>query len=288
MTRIFRIVLLFSILILQNCVVTERMVVTDDGSGEFEVTYDLSNMSEVLANMMPSKDEEMEDMNEYDDKDSGDSEEVNKVLSESENGREVVDTLIVFEDLFVRFRDSIAALPEQDRKTLENLRGMYMRMKINEPKEEFKMSIGMGFDSFDDLRDIQKRVKEARDLNSRDSGMDNMTDNSPFSGLMGNEEDEVVYELTTSRFSRYTIVKRDSDSLKEAFDEMEKSDGEFKDTFKESTYVISYTFPKRIKSTSIEDAEISDDRKTVTYSASWVRYLADPEILDVLIEFEDE
>ncbi len=288
MTRIFRIVLLFSILILQNCVVTERMVVTDDGSGEFEVTYDLSNMSEVLANMMPSKDEEMEDMNEYDDKDSGDSEEVNKVLSESENGREVVDTLIVFEDLFVRFRDSIAALPEQDRKTLENLRGMYMRMKINEPKEEFKMSIGMGFDSFDDLRDIQKRVKEARDLNSRDSGMDNMTDNSPFSGLMGNEEDEVVYELTTSRFSRYTIVKRDSDSLNEAFDEMEKSDGEFKDTFKESTYVISYTFPKRIKSTSIEDAEISDDRKTVTYSASWVRYLADPEILDVLIEFEDE
>lgn len=288
MTRNFRIVLLFSILILQNCVVTERMVVTDDGSGEFEVTYDLSNMSEVLANMMPSKDEEMEDMNEYDDKDSGDSEEVNKVLSESENGREVVDTLIVFEDLFVRFRDSIAALPEQDRKTLENLRGMYMRMKINEPKEEFKMSIGMGFDSFDDLRDIQKRVKEARDLNSRDSGMDNMTDNSPFSGLMGNEEDEVVYELTTSRFSRYTIVKRDSDSLNEAFDEMEKSDGEFKDTFKKSTYVISYTFPKRIKSTSIEDAEISDDRKTVTYSASWVRYLADPEILDVLIEFEDE
>ncbi len=288
MTRIFRIVLLFSILILQNCVVTERMVVTDDGYGEFEVTYDLSNMSEVLANMMPSKDEEMEDMNEYDDKDSGDSEEVNKVLSESENGREVVDTLIVFEDLFVRFRDSIAALPEQDRKTLENLRGMYMRTKIIEPKEEFKMSIGMGFDSFDDLRDIQKRVKEARDLNSRDSGMDNMTDNSPFSGLMGNEEDEVVYELTTSRFSRYTIVKRDSDSLNEAFDEMEKSDGEFKDTFKESTYVISYTFPKRIKSTSIEDAEISDDRKTVTYSASWVRYLADPEIMDVLIEFEDE
>ncbi len=294
MIKFLRLACLLLALVFQSCIVTESMIVNEDTSGEFEVTYDLSNMSEFIGNIMPPSDSGNDDMDydEYDEneveEETNESEFKNDDFDESEEAGEVVDTLIVFDDLFVQYQDSIAALPEKEQKALENLRGMYVRMNINEPEKLFKMGIGMPFESFDDLKDIQKRVKEARDMNSKDSGVDQMTENSPFSGLMGNEDDDVRYEWSAHSFSRTTVVMRETDSIANAIKEMEQSDSEFNESFKESSYIISYSFPKRIKSTSVEGAVISEDRKSITYKASWFNFIADPRLLDIMIEFENE
>ncbi|MCB0433952.1 MAG: hypothetical protein KDD18_13505, partial [Mangrovimonas sp.] len=63
---------------------------------------------------------------------------------------------------------------------------------------------------------------------------------------------------------------------------------EFKNYFSESFYEVEITFPRKIKSSSVETSEISNDSKTISYKADWMEYLKDPRVLDVNVEFVDE
>ena len=60
------------------------------------------------------------------------------------------------------------------------------------------------------------------------------------------------------------------------------------DYFENAFYNVKQTFPKAVKSISIESAELSDDKKTVTYKMNWIEYLKNPMSLDVNVEFVDE
>ena len=55
----------------------------------------------------------------------------------------------------------------------------------------------------------------------------------------------------------------------------------------ETMYSVKYTFPKKIKSISIENAEISADGKTVTFQKPFVAYMKNPDELDVEIILEE-
>ena len=98
----------------------------------------------------------------------------------------------------------------------------------------------------------------------------------PSSDVLG-----VRYSYAKNVFSRdayikdKTAYKKQKDSLKSA------------EMFMNSmNYTLKYTFPKKIKSSSIEDASYSLDGKTIIVERSFMDYFKDPDILDLQIELE--
>ena len=156
------------------------------------------------------------------------------------------------------------------------------------------MNFGMGmqFKSVEDLKDLGEKFKKIQSLNGQGEQLDAMKDNSPLGKFMGNENSDVVYMYTSKGFSRITSIKKldeaTDDAIVELFDETDESNQQFLEYFKGSFYNVKLTFPKAVKSTDIEGAEFSDDRKTVTYKTNWVEYLKNPKLLDVNVKFADE
>ena len=167
---------------------------------------------------------------------------------------------------------------------------------MDEDKGEFDFGVGMNFNSIDDLQGIQDKIKKAQSLNSQGQQADAMKENSPFGKFMGNDNVGMNYTLTENGFSRMTEYKLPEGAdmeefeqkLDELFDETDDSNEQFMAYFQEATYNVKYTFPKKVKSTTIEGATISEDGKTVTYHVNWIDYLKNPKSLDVDIEFVDE
>ena len=52
------------------------------------------------------------------------------------------------------------------------------------------------------------------------------------------------------------------------------------------SYKLKYTFPKKIKKTSAEDATFSLDGKTLELERGFVEYLKNPDVLDIEVELE--
>ncbi|MBT8272426.1 MAG: hypothetical protein KJO77_01380 [Bacteroidia bacterium] len=273
----------------QSCMVTESIVFNDDGSGDFLVTYDLSGMSDQMDNMFgPSEGDDMdsdyEDDEMNDEDDNSDIEATKNV--EEETPEKVVDTLVYFDELMVQYKDSISNLPENEQKALESLKGMYMSMKNDDANDIFEMGIGIKFKSIEDLKDIQDRVETAKTMNSKGLPVDTTDENSPVNSVLDTPENDVTYSYSQSKFSRVTTIL-EPEKLEEEEVEEEGPD-EFGAALKEAVYYIKYTFPRKIKSVSVEDAEISEDGKTVSFYANWMDYIKNPLLLDVEIAFEDE
>ncbi len=57
------------------------------------------------------------------------------------------------------------------------------------------------------------------------------------------------------------------------------------DYFESAYYNVKLTFPKAVKSISVDRVEFSKDKKTVTYKVNWIEYLKNPNLLDVNVEF---
>ena len=51
-------------------------------------------------------------------------------------------------------------------------------------------------------------------------------------------------------------------------------------------YTLKYTFPRKIVKSSIEDATYSLDAKTIEVSRSFIDYMKDPNVLDLVVELE--
>ncbi|TCK65264.1 hypothetical protein DFQ05_2481 [Winogradskyella wandonensis] len=257
------IVILTFLSFLTSCNVTETIVFNEDGSGEFISSFD---MGEMMAQMKAM---------------GGDTE-------KKEKGK-VMDTTMVFADMMEIYKDSIAALPEDKQATFEAIKDMYMTMKMDEDSGEMNMGIGMKFKSIEDLKGIQEKIKKAQSINQQADQVDMMKNQSPLGALEGGN-DKVDYNMTANGFSRKTTVGEKSEEeieeLNSLFnDEADEMSKEFLKYFEASKYTIKLVFPKKIKSVSVEGAKISDDGKTVTYAASWMDYIKNPELLDVDVTF---
>ena len=54
------------------------------------------------------------------------------------------------------------------------------------------------------------------------------------------------------------------------------------------TYKVKYTFPRKIKSTSVEDATFSLDGKTLELQRNFIDYMKNPDVLDIEVVLEKE
>ena len=75
-----------------------------------------------------------------------------------------------------------------------------------------------------------------------------------------------IYEDSDSLKIHVLTLKKEKNKLSE---NEELGDDEFskqlKEALKECSYVMKYTFPKKIKSVSLKNAKISEDKKSFTY-----------------------
>lgn len=271
MKRCFALIVL--VCFFTSCNVTESIVFNDDGSGEFLVNYDMGKVMTEMGNAFSDG---------ADEEDSSEKKEAGKVM----------DTMMVFSEIMETYKDSVAALPEDKRLVLESLKDMYMKMHMDEDKEIFEFGVGLNFKSIEDLQGIQEKIKKAQSLNAQNDQVDAMKEGSPIGKYMGTDNKNMQYLLTENSFSRITnLTEEEVKVLEDLFDEVEESDEsdkEFMSYFDSSFYNVRLTFPKKIKSTSIEGAVISEDGKTLTYKTSWMDYIKNPKLLDVSVQFVDE
>ncbi len=183
------------------------------------------------------------------------------------------------------YKDSVAALPEEKRLALEAVKDMYMKMKVDEENDVFDFGIGLNFNSIGELKGIEKKIQKARSLNSQNSQVDAMKSGSPLGKFMGNDENNVTYSFSNNSFSRATIFENLDKAQEVAFDEGDK---EFIEYFENAAYIIEYTFPKKIKSYSVKNAELSEDKRTIKFKSNWLDFIKKPKSLDIVIKFENE
>jgi len=249
-----------------SCTVTESIIFKENGSGQFMATYEMGDAMKIFSNAMGGKD------------------------SDKKKSGKVMDTTMVFADIMEMYKDSVAALPENKRLAMEAVKDMFMTMRIDESKEEMNFGVGLNFNSIDDLKDIQEKIKKAQSLNAQNDQIEMMKSGSPLGKFMGDNDDKVTYSMTENSFSRLTTLPENYDEtgVEALFDESNPEDKEFMTHFENAYYTVKLTFPRPIKSVSVKDTELSEDRKTVTYKKNWLDYIKNPLLLDVNIELVDE
>lgn len=246
-----------------NCTLKETIVFNEDGSGNYLLNYDMTEFMKKMKSEMGG--------------------------GTTSGNDKAMDTTIVFKDILENYKDSVAALPEEKRLALEAVKDMYMKMNMNEEKGVFDFGIGLDFKSISDLKDMGEKIKKAQSLNAQKGQVDAMK-GSPLGKFMSPENNGFTYDYTETSFSRTTTLPEDWDPEALKVDENSESDKdkEFVAYFENASYIVEYTFPKKIKTYSIDSAELSNNDKTITYKISWLDFIKNPKALDVDLTFVNE
>lgn len=232
---------------LVGCQFSETMVLNEDGSGRMKITMD---MSEMMA-MLPTDDTTMVAM----------------------------DSIVSFKQLFESKKDSISQLPQAEQERLKLLENYQMRMVMNPETSKMVYEIFTDFKSVAEANSLMEGLSTTENMNFSPSGG---TTKDP-------KENEPVVQATGVKFSfENNVFKRDGFIKdEEAYNKQMDSIQQLEAFMSGSLYRLEYTFPKRIKNVSLDDAEISNDGKTVTFQQKFITYMKNPDALDMVIELED-
>ncbi len=185
------------------------------------------------------------------------------------------DTIISFKDVLREKKDSISKLPKKEQEQLKVMEAYNLHM-ISDPEAK-KMLV----DVFIDFKD----VSEANDLME---GLEDSDQIFPDMGTNSSTEEEpevnnvaVIYSFKKGVFKRDAYIK-DKELHKKQVDSL-ASVGAF---ISGINYKLKYTFPRKIKKSSSEDATYSLDGKTIELEKSFLEYLKNPDLLDLEVELE--
>jgi hypothetical protein len=235
-------------LTLVSCQFTETMVMNEDGSGRMSLSIDLSEMMAIGGEMAQDS-----------------------TLTKQ-------DTIISFKQIFEEKKDSIARLSKAEQKRLKGMENYNIHM-VSDPDEN-KMEL----DVFTDFKD----VSEANDLMK---GFEQSESYIPGSDVSNTENDSggpepelmgVSYTFKKGVFKRDAFIK-DEKRHKAQTDSMKQAEA-FMSSMR---YKLKYTFPRKIKSSSVEDATYSLDGKTIEIERSFLDYFKNPDVLDLEVELEN-
>ncbi len=237
-----------------NCEIKEEITFNKDGSGELFYTYDMSKML--------------------------------KEIPDSSKAADDMDTIFDFDKMLndPKFKDSIAALSPEKRKTLESLRMMKMKMIVNSEEKKAEMGFGFGFKDINKLEDVLKKIQTAQQAVKTKKDGNPIKESPLYDGLSGNNQN-VSYSFDGKHFKKsvslkHKITEKDNKDM----DNMVKSQDEISKLFDALKYTIILNFPKKIKKVNNKNAVFSNNHKTVSISYSIDEYLKNPEKLNLEIE----
>ncbi|WP_418501414.1 hypothetical protein [Flagellimonas sp.] len=193
----------------------------------------------------------------------------------AKTNEKAVDSIISFKELLEERKDSVAQLSPEEQAKLKRLEPFDLRMVMN-PDEKV-----MTFDLFSDFSDISE-MNDAFNTFQEASLMGSNKTQQPTPVPASEQSTEVNYTFAKNKFTRtakivdQALFQQSMDSLQGA--EMFLSG---------STYTLKYHFPKRVKSTTLEEATFSVDGKTLIYEVSFLELMKNPSLLDLEVELED-
>ncbi|WCO01039.1 hypothetical protein [Psychroserpens ponticola] len=258
------ILVLFSLSMLTSCNFTEEITFNEDGSGEFIMSYDMSEVMKTLEKEMGG--------------------------GQSKEGKEKVklDSVVYFKDLLVDKADSIATLPLEEQKQLKALESVVMKMRMDEANGIFDFGFGSSFASLKELPKVLEKIEQAKKLNSKDNPQYSKMDESAVSRASQNMFEYVDFAFDGKTFSRslkkdYKQSPEDIEALDKEISEM----GEAKDMFGAMSYTLIYRFPKTVKSVTNDKAVISENGKMVTLKMNFIDMIKSPETMTLDVVLED-
>jgi len=220
--------LLFTLL---SCTMKEKLVLNENGSGTFSYGFDMS----ALLKMSKSKD--------------------------STRAPKVIDSVFTFKELLAPMKDSISKLSAIEKQQFELLEMFKIRLKVNETKKEFTYDMEFDFPNTDIFKNMVSPTKAATLLslsnkkvpkNSVKTGSNDNTSNTSFS-YDGKYFVKTVTANAQEIDNKKAIAKKENtleDGFSKKMDEM----------LKECKYSLEYHFPKKIKTVSLKEAKISEDK----------------------------
>lgn len=231
-----------------SCQITERIYLHENGSVNYETEFDFSEMVGFM----------------YDD---------SKKDSLRKLGQFPIDTLMKIADLENYSELGNDSISDAEREFMKSMEKMNVRMRINDT--EGKMSIGLEEKSVADFNAYLQKVKMAGDK-------------------LNKEDPEAAKSLANSGMLKTMELKYDGKSFQRISGEMENLLAETDDSLAMATqqmmgmfeYKMEYHFPKRIKTSSIENATYSLDGKTMTVEVPMNELMENPEKYNFTVEFE--
>lgn len=251
------VVLIFAIGLV-GCQIREEIRFNADGSGSYELGFDMSEMMG-LAGTMDS-------------------------LPQAKS----IDTLINFSTFLDQKKDSISKLSKEEQDKLEALRPLQFAMKMNEETKQMDMRLSYAFQHLDDISKFADAVKKA-DLKELDQFMGPGSGASPGpEGSAGGMED--LFSMAKSFKTTFGPTRFSRKATPEAIAEMQKkrdtslrADDPFVDMIR---FKQVYRFPYKVKSVSNAHAKILSDFKGIELEANMFEANNDPGFFDIEVEFD--
>ena len=253
----YTLVFVLAIVFLSSCQIREEIIFQKDGSGSYEIGFDMSEMMKMDGEQdsIPPKD---------------------------------IDTLINFASFLDLKKDSIATLSNKEQEKLELLRPLQFALKKNDEKKQMNMRLIYAFTKIDDIAKFADAVEKA-DIKELNEVM------APMAGDKKNAtgEDKGLFAFFSLSKSFTTVFDAQGFSRKitdEALAEIamkkdtsSQDDNPFADMIR---FKQVYKFPYRIKSVSNKNARILSDFKGVELEANMYEMDNDPEFFNMEVVFE--
>lgn len=245
--NIKNLLLLFITALLTSCVFTEELHIKKDGSGSYAFKMDMSKMMEAMNDMGKKND---------------------SVKKEPEK----IDSIMYFKDILNEKKDSIAKLSTEEQEVLKSLEELKIHLKMDEEKKQMNMDFLFDFKNLNELKNMNDKVQKAQAMSDKKNQQDKFQSNT-----------NVEYSLVNNTFTRKVTLK---DSSKEKLEEYEKNMKQASSMFDETLYRIVYHFENKIKSVSIKEAKISDDKKTLTIEMPMDTIMKNPFLLNFNVKLK--
>jgi len=188
-----------------------------------------------------------------------------------------VDTIISMKDFLAEKQDSISTLSEAEQERLKKIENFSFHTFMDPETNEMYFDIYTDFSNVEEANELMNAFEGSSDF-MKGMGSDTTVDNDPESGgIMA-----VRFKFKNGKFTRDAYIK-DKAKHKAQMDSLNDSES----FMSGMTYRLKYTFPRKIKKASVEDATYSLDGKTIEIQRTFLEYLKDPDVLDLEVELEN-
>lgn len=252
---------LFLLFVLTGCEIREEYNFKEDGSGVYQMSFDLTE----FMNM---------------------NEEIDSTAAEQK-----VDTVINFASFLDEKRDSIAQLSPEKQEQLELLRPLQFEMKVNDSTQQMLMNLRYSFKKLEDLDQFAKAVEQA-DIESLKDITQSENEGEATAETDSTKQDQPdVFSMAESfdtyfgrdKFSRM-ITEEARLRAVEQKDTTLTADDPFADMIK---FKQVFRFPYRVKAVDNERAKILSDFKGVELEANMYDLSNNPDFFNIEVLFEE-
>ncbi len=254
---------------LSSCAIKESVVFNNDNSGQIKYAIDMSQLLS-MGEMFGDKKSKIEE--------SADKEIVEKTYKK-------VDSVFSLKEIFELKKDSIATLPQEEQEKLKRLERFTIRFLVDEENNRMEYEMYVDFNNIKEFADLSSPLNALSELNptgtdlpktdiaKNDSETNYYFDGKKFSKKVTKPSD-VVIDVKGSKIAKKNKKNKKTEEEEEVLDGLASKMTESIDMLmSQSNYVMTVTFPKKVKKISAKNATLSEDMKTVTITYSMDDYM---------------